>query len=84
MGLLDVPKALISRLPLIGGSSEPEKEEPDEVEEETADEPDEPDVAEQPEASSARASIEAASACFFMGLSFFVIEKRPAGAGGSG
>ena len=48
------------------------------------DEPDEPVVAEQPAVSIAKASSEAASACFFMGSSFFVIEKArllPEGAG---
>ena len=47
-------------------------------------EPDEPVVAEQPAVSIAKASSEAASACFFMGVSFFVIEKArrlPEGAG---
>jgi hypothetical protein len=39
MGLLDLPRGLISRLPVIGGSSEPKNEEPDEVEEQTPDEP---------------------------------------------
>jgi hypothetical protein len=33
MGLLDVPRGLISRLPLVGGSSEPDERGPDEVEE---------------------------------------------------
>ena len=48
------------------------------------DELDEPVVAEQPAVSIAKASSEAASACFFMGSSFFVIEKArllPEGAG---
>lgn len=50
MGLLDIPRGLISRLPVIGGSSEPEKDEPDEVEEpDEVDKPDEPDEAEPAE-----------------------------------
>jgi hypothetical protein len=42
MGILDVPKGLISRLPLIGGADEPESKPAAEHE------PDEPDTAEEP------------------------------------
>jgi hypothetical protein len=49
MGILDVPKGLISRLPLVGGSSEPKDEHPEHeepVDETPEPDPDEPDEVE--------------------------------------
>lgn len=49
MGILDAPKGLLSRLPLVGGSNEPKDEdEPDEVETDEHVEEDEPDSEDAP------------------------------------